>query len=270
MFTKSSRKTLCFFLTFLMVIGICLFASSTLVRSTICSPKYMGRFLSSNQITEYCDNAFEQRIALLAENSGIPVRVFDASENVGSYTETVVERFYRGSDTSMLTKDKIDVYEKLIIEFLDGNDETYDRDLVHNTAVQAAEIYADCYGVQNIDSFRQFVNDTKNYYGKLSSSGLILVLTSFLLIISMFDNKKKAFMYFLSAFSAAGLSLVFIGIACLIFGIGKGGVITPEVYCDAIFKSINVMLIINILLGAILVAFSTMFSLKLNEKLSSR
>lgn len=269
MFTKSSRKTLCFFLTFLMVVGICLFSAATLVRATLCSPRYMNRFMSSAKITEYCDDVFEQRIALLSENSGIPVRVFDASENVGGYSETVVERFYKGNDTSMLTKDRVTVYENLIVEFLDGNGEKYDAELVHNTAVKAANIYADCYGVKNVDAFRQFVRETNGSYGKLSSAGLVMVLVSFLLMISMFNNKKKALRYFSSAFTSAGLSFIFIGIACLIFGIGKGGVITPVVYSDAIFKSINVMLIVQIAIGVVFTAISTVFSLRLSNSKNS-
>lgn len=267
MFTKSSRKSLCFFLTFLMVVGISLFFASTFVRATLCSPKYMERFLTSSEITQYCDDVFEQRIALLSENSQIPVRVFAASDNIGGYSETIVDKFYNGSDTSMLTKDKINVYESLIIEFLDGNGETYDDELVHNTAVKAAEIYADCYGVQNIEPLRQFVNDTISYYGKLSSAGLVIVLISFLLMLALFNNKKKAFMYFSSALSATGLSFIFVGLICLIFGVGKGGVITPAVYSDAIFKSINVMLIALVLIGAVLTVLSTMAALRLNKQL---
>lgn len=269
MFTKSSRKALCFSLTVVMVIGICLFFASTLVRSTLCSPSYMNHFLSSGQVTEYCDDVFEQRIALLSENSQIPVRVFNASGNAGGYSETVIEKFYNGSDTSMFTKDRITIYENLIIEFLDGNGEKYDKELVHNTAVEAAEIYADCYGVRNIEPLRQFINDTISCYGKISSAGLIIILISFLLIISMFDNKKKALIYFSSAFSAAGLSFVLIGVLCLIFGIGKGGTITPTVYSDAIFKSINVMLVSQVVIGLVFVTASTITTLKLSREIKS-
>lgn len=91
MFTKSSRRILCFFLTILMVVGICLFSATTIVRATLCSPVYMEKFLSSSKITAYNDDAFKQKISLLSENSGIPVRVFEASDNVGGYSETVVE-----------------------------------------------------------------------------------------------------------------------------------------------------------------------------------
>lgn len=270
MVTKSSRKVLCFFLTVLMVVGICILSASTLVRATLCSPVYMNNFLSSDEITAYCDDVFEQRISLLAENSGIPVRVFDASDNVGGYSETVVERFYNENDTTMLTKNKITVYENLIIEFLEGNNEEYDASLVHNTALKAAEIYADCYGVKNIELFREFVNNCIDSYGKLASAGLVVMLISFLLILSLHDNKKRTLKYYSSAFTSAGLSFVFTGIACLVFKVGKGAEITPAIYGDAIFKSINVMFLALIALGLVLVTASTIFSLKSNKLIRNR
>ncbi len=265
MFTKSSRRILCFFLTILMVVGICLFLGTTIVRATLCSPVYMEKFLSSSKITTYNDDAFKQKISLLSENSGIPVRVFEASDNVGGYSETVVERFYNGNDTTMLTKNKITVYENLIIEFLEGNNESYDSAFVHNTAIKAAEIYAECYGVKNTEFFKEFIDNTVSSYGKLVSLGLVIVLISFLLILSLFDNKKKSYRYYLSAFTAAGLSFVFTGAICLILGIGKGAVITPSVYSDAIFKSINVMFLIHIAVGLVVVVFSTIAALKSNK-----
>lgn len=270
MFTKSSRRILCFFLTFLMVVGICLFSSATIVRATLCSPVYMDKFLSSSKITDYNNENFMQKISLLSENSGIPVRVFEASDNVGGYSETVVERFYNGNDTTMLTKNKITVYEKLIVEFLEGNDEKYDAEFVHNTAVKAAEIYADCYGVKNTEFFKEFIDNTISSYGKLSSAGLVIVLVSFLMILSLFDNKKKSYRYYLSAFTAAGLALVFTAAVCLILGIGKGAVITPSVYSDAIFKSINVVFLIQIAEGLVFVVLSTIASLKSNRLIKRR
>lgn len=270
MFTKSSRRILCFFLTFLMVVGICLFSAATIVRATLCSPVYMDKFLSASKITDYNNENFKQKISLLSENSGIPVRVFEASDNVGGYSETVVERFYKGNDTSMLTKNKITVYEKLIIEFLEGNEEKYDEAFVHNTAIRAAEIYAECYGIKDIAYFKEFIDNTVNSYGKLASAGLVIILISFLLILVMFENNKKAYKNYLSAFTAAGLSFVFTGVICLIAGVGKGAAISPSVYSDAIFKSINFMFLIQIAVGLVLVVLSTISLLKLNRLIKRR
>ena len=61
------------------------------------------------------------------------------------------------------------------------------------------------------------------------------------------------------------MSFVFTGAICLILGIGKGAVITPSVYSDAIFKSINVMFLIHLAVGLVVVVFSTIAALKSNK-----
>lgn len=265
MFTKSSRKLVCFLLSLLMVFGLCVFSGVTLVRATLCNQNYMDLFMSSKKVVHYCDNAYNERIALLAENSAIPIRVFEATKNVSGYSETVASRFYSGSDTTIFTQDKIDTYEKLIKEYLDGNDMRYDEGQVHNTAVKAAEIYADSYGMKNLSVFKDFVDKVINGYGRISSIGLAVVLIAAALIFIMYSDSKKTVKYYISAFSATGLSFIFIGICAWLASVGKGAAITPEIYSKAIFSSVNCMLAILIFTGIVVTAFSTIAALRQNK-----
>lgn len=265
MSTKSSRKALCFLLALMMVVGSVLFLSSTVIRGTLCSQRYMEYFVSSRKVSAYCNDVYAQRIAVLADNSGIPTRVFEGVEGIAGYNETVVSRFFTGSDTTVFTQDRIDSYEKLIKEYLDGNEIVYSEENVHNTAVEAAKIYADSFGIKNTDTFKDFVDRVDFLYGKLSSAGITITLVGIVLIFILFTEKKKARIYYSSAFAATGLSCVFIGVFSLIFGIGKGGVITPSVYEKALFSAINGMFLIFIAIGVIITAVSVINSLKLHK-----
>lgn len=270
MFIKSSRKLLCFFLVLIMVIGVSLFAAPTLVRATLCSQSYMSLFLETKSIKSYCDQSYNDRIALLAENSGIPIRVFEVAENIEGYSENALERFYSNYDTTIFTQDKIDTYQTLITEYLDGNDISYNQELVHNTAVKAAEIYADCYGLKNTETFKTFVDDVNASYGKIASIGLVLALAAVLMILVLHSNKKKAVKYYLGALSATGLSFILVGIFCLVFRTGKGARITPAVYGNAIFGAISFMFVILILTGIILTAIATIAALYNNKLLKKK
>ena len=265
MFTKSSRKLICFLLSLLMVVGLCIFSGATLLRSTLCYQNYMERFISSEKVVNYCNTAYNDRIAVLAENSGIPLRVFEATENVSGYSETVASRFYSGSDTTMFTQDKIETYEKLIKEYLDGNDIQYDENQVYNTAVKAAEIYADSYGLKNLSVFKSFVDEVIGGYGRVSSMGLSIVMIAAALIFVMYSDNKKTVKYYTSSFTATGLSFVFIGLGSLIASLGKSGVITPVVYSKAIFSAVNCMFVILILTGVVITAVSTVVTLRQNK-----
>lgn len=265
MFTKSSRKLICFLLSLLMVFGICIFAGSTLVRATLCSKDYMDVFISSDKVAAYCDSSYNARIAVLSENSGIPVRVFEVADDVSGYSETVVSRFYSGSDTTIFTQDKIESYEKLIKEYLDGNEIAYNEPQIHSTAVRAAEIYSDSYGMKNLDSLKVFVDNVISNYGRVSSGGLAILMIAAALIFAMYSDNKKTVKYYTSVFTASGLSFIFIGIAGIIVSLGNGKNITPAVYGDAIFSAVDCMFAILIISGMLVTAVSTVAALRHNK-----
>lgn len=265
MFYKSSRKLLCFLLTALMVVGICIFEGATLVRSTLCNQNYMQMFFNTERLDEYCNDVYADQIGVLCENSGIPSRVFEASEDTEGYSESAVTKFFNGSDTQLMTRDRINIYENLIKEYLDGNSISYDSALVHNTAVRAAEIYADSYGLKNVGTFRSFVSSTTAMYGQLSSAGAMIMLVPALLIYIIFTDKKEVKRHYLSAVSASGLTFVLVGILSLIFSVGKGAVITPEIYQVLTMRAISVMFLLLVLEGVLVCAVSTVLLLRIHK-----
>lgn len=265
MFNVSSRKKLSFFLTVLMVIGICAFVLSTLFRITVCSQGYMEYFLDTDKVTSYCTDVYNQRMAVLSENSGIPIRVFEATENIDGYSESSVSRFYSGSDTSVFTKDKINTYEALIKEYLQGNNISYDEVLIRNTAIKAAEIYADCFGLKNTQTLKVFVDRAIAQYPHIASVGMFVVLVAVILLYFLYSDKKEAIGYYLAAGTSSGVSLVIIGLISLFSGIGKSAVITPAVYGNAIRFAMNTGFVILMLSGFVLTVLSVVLSLRHNK-----
>lgn len=258
----TSRKLLCALLSAVITMGAVLFISSTLVNTTICSHSYMSKFVETSRINSYCHDIYNQRIELLAENSNIPIRVFEIAQEVDGYSESAIDRFFNGSDTTIYTNERIDTYEAMIKEYLDGNNISYNETAVRNTAVKAAEIYSDSFGLKNIDSLRLFVNNAKASYGRLSSFGLMMIFVPVLLIFALFKTKKKAVDYYLTSAAATGITMIFVSAVCLIAGIGKHIRITPIVYQDALFTAINVMLAAALVLGVIITAVSITLAYK--------
>lgn len=59
-----------------------------------------------------------------------------------------------------------------------------------------------------------------------------------------------------SAFTATGLSLFLIGICALIFGIANELMVEPHHYADALTRSVNIVLIITSVTGAVITALA--------------
>lgn len=249
---RSSRKLLCILLSATITVGAVMFFSATLIRGTICSEKYMLKFTQTSSLEKYCYDTYNERIALLAENSSIPVRVFEIAESVDGYKDSAVERFFNGGNTEIYTAERINTYESLIIEYLDGVGQKYDETAVHNTAVKAAEIYSDSFGIKNVEYIRSFVNNTKEIYPKVVSIGFMLILVPSLLCVSVFTKKSRSIKYFHMAASATGISMVFISIISLVSGISTKLSITPIVYQRSISNAITVMLVLGLMLGIVI------------------
>lgn len=258
----SSRRILCFLLTILMVIGACTFILSTVIKVTICNKMYMEHFLDTDKISAYCSEIYAERIAALAQNSGIPEDVFEAAAGLDGYSESTVSRFYSGSNTTLFTKDKINAFEKMIKEYLDGNGIAYDDTLVRNTAVKAAEIYSDSFGLKNTQVLKAFIDRINLQYPHISTTGMLAALIGVLLIYVIFNDKKKTLAYYYGALAATGFTLMLVGTTAIVAGIGRSAVITPIVYGDAIFSAVSIMLVLTTAIGVLITIASIVMLLR--------
>ena len=263
---RGSRQLLCSMLSVVITIGAVLLVCSTLIHATLCSRMYMSQFVATDKINSYCHEVYNKRILLLAENSNIPIRVFDVAYGIDGYSESALDRFFNGNDTEIYTNDRIETYEAMIKEYLEGTEQVYDEAAVHNTAVKAAEIYSDCFGLKNIDSLRLFVNNAKSNYSRLSSFALLMIFVPVLLIFALFTTKKKALDYYCMAGASTGFALIFVSVICLIAGVGKSFSITPEIYQNAVFLAINIMLAAALLIGVAIATASIVLAYKTVRK----
>ncbi|MCM1114061.1 MAG: hypothetical protein NC397_01035 [Clostridium sp.] len=262
-----SRNILCFFLSLIIAAGASLFVGSVLV-NIVCSNGYMSLFFNASDVNEYCDKVYSDRIAVLADNSNIPVNVFERAEGMVNNNENAVDRFFSNSDTSLYLNERIQAYEELCKEYLVGNEIKFDEAAVHNTAVKAAEIYAESYGIQNADALKDFVSSINEDAAKVSSNGLVMILAATLVILFLFNDKKKSLRYFSSAITAAGITCIIVGLAGK-FIILKNVEIAPVVYGTALDKAIGVMCFLFILVGVVMTALSVYESYRLIVKKSA-
>lgn len=259
------RRVLCYLLSLLMVIGGTLFIGTQVFKWTVCNEKFMSPFFNLASINEYCDNLYNERIEVLSNESGIPLVAFDAVDKVKGYSETAIDRFFQGDDTTLYTNDLVESFYKIFIEYLDGNEIKYDKTEIKNTAVKASEIYSDCYGLDNTTAFKAFVDTVNSRFAKLSSAGLLCIVASLILIYFVYSDKKKAGSYIAGSFSAIGCTCVLAGLLSIIFGVGRHIGITPEIYSTAVSKAFIAMFAILVLLGIAITAVTVRWSYVLNK-----
>lgn len=249
-----SRKILSVILSVLIAFGGVLCYSAFLIKSTLCSEAYMLKTFSSDALYTQCKNNFTDRTTAIEDKSGIPARVFETIlDNRHPAGKTAVQRIFTDNNATLYDEDLVEEFEELCIEYLQGNSLKYDKKMIHNTALYAAEIYSDCFGIHNYGSILSFISSTNAQYGKYISTGLLILTVSMALLFILFTNKKdyiRRTIY--SGFTTTGLSLFLIGICALIFGIAKKPMIRPYLYADALAKSVNITFVITIVVGVLI------------------
>lgn len=251
---KSTRKILSVIFIFIIAAGGCLFAGTSTLRGTLCSESYMQKHFTSDKVLEQCQKNFDSRIEALSEKSGIPVRAFEAVNNFDEIkSDSPVRRLFGGHDTTLYTKDTVERFEQLCTEYLDGNSIKYDKALVHNTANEAAEIYADCFGLKNTEGLTSFVDSFYNSFEKLLSISFLMMIIPIVLLFLIYKKVYDIFQIVFSAFTAEGIALIFIGAAGLLFKWGTAD-IYPQIYAQAAGNVVKGIFVILMLLGAVLTA----------------
>lgn len=264
---RKSRKIICAILTLVMAIGAIMSVGTAVFKYTVCRSTFMEKFLLSDKITQKCDESYNAALETLEEETGIPARIFQAAEEKFILTETAVDRMYNNQDASMYNNDKIEIYEKLCREYLDGNKISYDSKAVHKAAEKAAEIYSDCYGISDSKSIYMFISNINQKSTGVIALGLLFVMLPIAVILVLFTKKERLFTQLFASLSCSGFSLVLFGIVGIAAGIGKGIMITPQIYADAIVRAIRLDFVFIIIVGAVISALSVYGAVKLHKKI---
>lgn len=252
-----SRKILSVILTVLIALGGILFFSSSLIKYTLCSEAYMTKIFSSDSLYSQCRDNFTDRTAVIEARSGIPAEVFETIlDNRTPAGKTAVQRIFTGNNASLYDEALVDEFEELCLEYLNGNSVKYDKEQVHNTAMYAAEVYSDCFGIQNCGRIQAFISNTNSQYGKYASTGLLLLTVSIALLLILFTKKDYVLRVIYSAFTATGLSLFLIGICALIFGLANELMVEPHHYADALTRAVNIIFVIASVTGTVITALA--------------
>lgn len=264
---KKARNLLCVLFAVITAIGAILTVGTIVTSATLCSSRYMSNKLNSKSIVSQLDASYDAQLQALSAESGIPLRVFQAAKNEFISAETNVQRLFSEQDATMFSEDKTEVFEKLCMEYLDGNGIKYKKADVHLTAEKASSIYSACYGISNGQALSDFINTFKSKTIGFTALGLLLLIIPFVVDLMLFTRNEKLFAQLLNYVTVCGFSLILFGLAGLIFGIGSDIMISPEIYANAIAKVIRTDFLITMIIGIAVSALGIITAVKTNSKI---
>lgn len=268
---SKSRKILCFFLTLLIAAGSILFFGTAITKSTVLSQRYMNYIFDKCNVNEQCEKVFKQQITVLEAQSGVPARVFDAVYKTNDISNSsALTRLYSSDNPDLYSENQIEQFESLCKEYLEGNNMQYDKTLIHNTAVKAAQAYSDCFGLKNTDSIANFISTVNNNYLHFLSIGALLVALPIILLLVLFRRSREIMFNIFAAFTLSGLTFTVSGIASLIAKVAQNLDISPQIYQVAFGTAAKGACIVSIVLGVLLTAISVFANVEITKSLDSK
>lgn len=246
-----------------------------MVNSTFASSSFMEKRFVTKSLADECEAQLDLQFETLALKSGIPAYVFRNIENKTSVENTLrssVHNFYNHIDTEAAKSTKAEYFYNLCVEYLEGNNLSYNEQDVQNAAYEAAEIYENCLVFDNTEHLIDFA-DTVQANVPRAVLGLLVgaaVLSIFFFLL--YKSKMRAFSYISASVSISGVTLVLISAVSLIFKIGTHFAMAPAAHYYAMCSVIRLFYLLLFAVGALLVLIGTVGNIIIynNEKKKAR
>lgn len=257
---RKTRKALSVLLAVIIVIGGNLFFGAQLIRHTLCSENYLKDVALSESFVDECEKNFSAYTKVLSAQSGIPAQVFEVAVEKDRIDANILHSLFSSND-SVYSEDMTEKFEELCLEYLHGNNIEYDENMLKNTAEAAAAAYENCFDISNMQSAKAFNDKVDKEYGKYTSIGLLLIVVSVFLLFILFKKKSDFAKAVYTGFTALGASMIFIGLAGLIFNVGGSPLLAPALYADALSRAVDGTFIVTLVFGVVITGLSVVGSL---------
>ncbi|MFR5875343.1 MAG: hypothetical protein ACLUFN_02510 [Eubacterium sp.] len=270
---RATRKLLSVILAVLTAACTVLMLASFVVTSTLSSQGYITKHLINETLVAECESQLNIKYDALALKSGIPARVFEmaASEyGVEESLNTAAQYIFSEESATLYNQDRVDYFCKLCTEYLEGNDISYKKEYVQNTAEEAAQIYSDCIGIHNADTVKDNISGLNQSCAKIGSAALVVIVAALILLTVMYKTKSTAYLYSAGAAAGGGIAATIGSLVCLIAKVGSDFAVEPAIYQQSFSAMIRlyfiILLIVSIAFSAIAYSFSTVLIKKNNSR----
>lgn len=264
---KSTRKILTFLCVFLIGASSFVLLATQIAKLTVCSQGFVQRFVFTEGINNQARENFKVALEALENESSIPARAFEAIYNDKSAgLNEAVERLYNGHDATLYNDDTVDRFERLCIEYLEGNQIKYDKKLVHNTAQRATRLYSDCFGIQNAQMLKDFIDGVRTSSSRYASASLLVMLVGVCVLFVLYKKQGMALEKILQGFTAQGLAFIVCPLICLLARIGQHSQVYPLLYAQACSNLVRSVYFIALVIGILICTVSLLINVNIIKK----
>lgn len=271
---KNTRKILSIILTVIIAVSSVCYSASMVLSNTFGSQKFISGHLITSELVSESEKQLDMKFEALEKKSGIPARVFQMVKTTHKTRDVMIqaaEYLFDVNDSSMYNDDRVDYFQDICIEYLDGNDIKYKEENVRVVAEEAARIYSDCVGIHNADSIKQYVATVSRICSRIESACALVSFTCGILIIVMYKRREKGYLYASSGLIAGGFGTALGALAGIVTRAGANYSVDPAVYQHAFYSMTRTSILYIMLFGIFVMAIgiacfmASIYKLKLEK-----
>jgi hypothetical protein len=267
----SARRLLSIIMSAVIAFSVVGVIFSFVYTQTLGKPEYIKNRIVKSDIASQCQTQLEAKYAVLADESGIPLRVYTAIEEdygISNSLSQAVDNIFGAEDTSLYSNNLIDYFYDLLVEYLEADGIDYDKDDIRYTAERAARIYSDTVGIHSVSTARYKLEALSKSARSAALICVVLIVISGLGLAFLFTDKKKMLLYFFGGISAGGLAALLSSAAMLIFGVTRRITLEPQIYMSVLQKTQSMYILFALLMGMAALIVGFVASLAINKSMN--
>ena len=237
---NTTRKIVAIILEIVMAISTVVFLISAIMTFTLADKNYFINRFATQELADECDNQLNLKFEALSYETSIPARVFERVETdyptIEALRQAALSVFSEENET-LYSQNKVDYFYELSLEYLDGNDISYNKADIKRAAEKAARIYSDTVGLHNTGGIEARLAGFSRSYPRITIISFIVVFACFPIIMVMFKRKKNGYFYAIGGILAGAAATALGSILLVIFNPGSNINIFPEIYKQSIVST---------------------------------
>ena len=270
---SSTRKLLAVIISAVIAFSTALTAVSLIAGSTLGTRDFFLKNTVTGEMVSQCEEQLSAKYAALEAESGIPAAVFETVKleyPVNSQLKIAFQNNF-GSDNPELYNDAlVKHFEKLCADYLDGNEISYKKEYIRNTAEEAAKIYSDTVGLHNMGSQADKIKAVKSLTSVTSIIGIAALAISITLLAVLFSKRKRAYPYLFGAVTGGAGGTALAAILLRFISPLRHMNIAPAVYKNAMIHVLNKELLMlaafSVLIAGVSFASAVITQLQIDKK----
>ena len=255
----TSRRIIATILEIVIAVSTVIFLISVIMTFTTADKNFFINQFATPALEAECNAQLNMKYEALSNETSIPARVFERVTEDYPTDEALRQAalsVFSEENETLYSENKINYFYELSVEYLDGNEISYNKDDIKRAAEQAAKIYSDTVGLHNTGGIQARIARFSRIYPQTTIASFIVAFVCFPAVMVMYKRKKHGYFNAIGGILAGSAATALSTFVLAITRFGSSIDILPEIHREAMVSTSSKNFLIITFFSVIVVAGS--------------